>query len=539
LVKAKVQALLARYGYVFAILAIAVSTAIFYPGREHFAQGHWALLYLRSVVFVASSSGTGPALLAAVLAFFAWDFYFLPPYHTLQIRDYKDLLSLLAFLVVGVLVGIQTGLMREREARAVARERETAALNRLSAGLVSQTSTKTMAETVLSEIVQLVGADSAQLFVAENDRLRSFCVTPPQDSLDGETARLAEWAYAHGVPLGLPVDPSAAVHTPAAPGGETTAAAGETSFRALGDAGGVFLPLLSPSGVTGVLTVAARRDGRPYGPAEGRLLASLANLVAVFLERQNLQLAATSAEAAREADRLKSSLLSSVSHELKTPLAALTASVSNLLEGDVTWDEQSVRDELRAVVANIARLNNSIGALLDLSRLEARQWEPHREPYELADILATAFDTLPAHLRTRITIDLPDDLPALQVDFAQWARVLQNLLENALLYAGSQTTVTVGARASADGTTRLWVEDEGPGVPADEHEAVFEKFYRGRQTGAQAPSGTGLGLAITREIVRAHDGTIHIEDVSPHGARFMITLPAATAATTTAAKEEG
>lgn len=153
--------------------------------------------------------------------------------------------------------------------------------------------------------------------------------------------------------------------------------------------------------------------------------------------------------------------------------------------------------------------------------------------------MATAFDTVPAHLRTRIKFELPDDLPVLQVDFAQWARVLQNLLENALLYAGSQTTVTVGARASADGTTRLWVEDEGPGVPADEHEAVFEKFYRGRQTGAQAPSGTGLGLAITREIVRAHDGTIHIEDVSPHGARFMITLPAATAATTTAAKEEG
>ena len=112
----------------------------------------------------------------------------------------------------------------------------------------------------------------------------------------------------------------------------------------------------------------------------------------------------------------------------------------------------------------------------------------------------------------------------LDVDFAQWARVFQNLLENALLYAGSETAITVGAHVRG-GLLRMWVEDEGPGVPPDEHEAVFEKFYRGKRTGTKAPSGTGLGLAITREIVRAHDGTVHVEDAHPHGARFVIELP--------------
>jgi two-component system, OmpR family, sensor histidine kinase KdpD len=128
----------ARHGYLLAVLAIVVSTALFRPGRDTFANGQWALLYLLIVVLVAGASGAGPAIVAAVLAFFAWDFFFLPPYHTLLVREPKDYLSLFAFLVVGVVMGLQTGRMRDREAQALAREHETAALNRLSAGLVSQ-----------------------------------------------------------------------------------------------------------------------------------------------------------------------------------------------------------------------------------------------------------------------------------------------------------------------------------------------------------------------------------------------------------------
>ena len=144
---------LSLHGYVLAVLAIGLSTALFLPGRDVFAKGQWALLYLLIVVLVAGASGAGPAVLAAVLAFFAWDFFFLPPYHTLTVRDPKDWLSLVAFLAVGVVMGVQTGRMRDREARALAREHETAALNRLSAGLVSQASTGQMAETILGEIV--------------------------------------------------------------------------------------------------------------------------------------------------------------------------------------------------------------------------------------------------------------------------------------------------------------------------------------------------------------------------------------------------
>ena len=504
---------LAAHGYWLALLAIGLSTALFLPGRDVFAKGQWALLYLLIVVLVAGASGAGPAVLAAVLGFFAWDFFFLPPYHTLTVRDPKDWLSLVAFLAVGVVMGVQTGRMRDREARALARERETAALNRLSAGLVSEPSTAQMAEAILGEIVGLLGAGSATLYVGSDDALTRFCVTPPSDEPDGGATRTAHWVYTHDEPVGLPH--AALVVADGAPPTD--------GFRVPEGSGGIFLPLRSAHGVVGVLSVQGRTNGRPYDDADGRLLASLANLIATFLERQRLQTVATAAEALREADRLKSSLLSSVSHELKTPLAALTATVSNLLESDVPWNEKSVRDELRAIVSDVARLNNSITALLDLSRLEARAWEPHRELYELSDIVAAGLGALPAHQRRRVAIELPDDLAPVYVDFEQFARVFQNLFENAMLYAGNGL-VRVGAQTTPGGL-RLWVEDEGPGVGPDEREAIFDKFYRGHRTGTKVQSGTGLGLAITREIVRAHDGAIHAEDAMPRGSRFVIDLP--------------
>ncbi len=488
---------LERHGYLLALGAIALSTALFLPGRGEFAKGQWALLYLLVILLVASVAGPGPAVLAAVLAFFAWNFFFLPPFHTLKIRDSKDWLSLVAFLVVGVLVGALAGRMRDREARARAREQETNAVNRLSAAVVSQTSTEQMAESCLSEIVEVLGASSAALFLEQEGDLVNYRVAP----------------------AGAVVEPSMKEH---AAGAYLACSTDEEVGVEPGD-GGLYVPVRSPSGVTGVLTVQARRDGRPYSPGDARLVTSLGNLVGAFLERGRLQRAATAAAAEREADNLKSSLLSSVSHELKTPLAALTATVSNLLESDVHWDEESVRDELRAIVGDVARLNSSIGALLELSRLEAHAWEPRRELYGLGELVTAGIDTLPAHFRERVRMAVPDEDIVVDVDFVQLTRVIQNLLENALLYTDGP--VTVGARGWNEGV-RLWVEDQGAGIPADEHEAVFEKFFRGRRSGQNAPSGTGLGLAIAREIVRSHGGTITVDDVVPHGARFVITLTA-------------
>ena len=250
----------------------------------------------------------------------------------------------------------------------------------------------------------------------------------------------------------------------------------------------------------------------PYGPAAS-------------LERQRLEADAAHAEALREADRLKSTLVSSVSHELKTPLAAATARVTGLVEEGESCDAARVREELVAVAEDLSRLNDSIGDLLDLSRLESDAWQPRFEPHDVRDILGTVLSRLPAAQRDRIRFDLSEDLPEVLADHAQLARALSNLVENALVYSPADGEVTVGTRSHGD-TVSLWVEDAGPGVPDAEKLRVFEKFYRGAAS-AGVPSGTGLGLAITREIVRTHDGTLRVEDADPQGARFVLTIPIA------------
>ncbi len=501
-----------HYGYGLAVLAVAAATALFLAGRDDFATGQWGLLYLLVVVVVAGGVGTGPALLTAVMSFFAWDFFFIHPYGSLNVADPKNWLMLIVFLGVGVLMGIQTGRMADREARARSRERAAEALHRVSAKLVSQATTEAMAETVLGEVVYALNASAATIYVAQESGFRKYTTTQMATNDFGDTAPWRPWRRFRSAPIS---DRTAIeIMVVDLPGGEGP-------FRALGESNGLYLPLASPSGVAGILTAAERRDGRSYSPADTRTLASLANLVAIFLERRQFE----SRVAQREADGLKSTLLSSVSHELKTPLTALAATVSNLLEGNVGWDEQTVRDELGAIVGDVTRLNASISNLLDLSRLEARAWAPHIAPYDLVEIILAASDTLPANKRTRLTIDVPDDLPPAEVDFAQLARVIQNLLENSLLYGGEEAAVRIGARSTSQGLV-LWVEDNGPGIPLEERDAVFQKFYRGRQTRTLAPAGSGLGLAIAREIVLARKGSIRIEDAEPHGARIEIMLPA-------------
>ena len=310
--KQKLRHLIEHHGYAFAIACIAISTGLFLLGRGSFAKGQWALLYLLIIGFVAGLSGVRPALLAAVISFFTWNYFFLPPYHTFAVTDPKDWLSLFAFLLIGIAVGLQTGRLREREAEALAREQE----------------------------------------------------------------------------------------------------------------------------------------------------------------RDRLQVIAVQADALREADKLKTTLISSVSHELKTPLASITATVSNLLEQDVEWDAGKTRAELEAINEDLQRLNSSIGALLDLSRLESAAWEPKKDIYEFGEILV-AVSKISQKLRNRITFNLQDNLPMINVDFLQWTRAIQNLLENALSYSPEDSIVEVGASAS-ESELKMWVVDKGTGVPAQEKERIFE-----------------------------------------------------------------
>jgi two-component system, OmpR family, sensor histidine kinase KdpD len=506
-----------RYGYLLALVSVSLATALFYLGRDYFAKGQWALLYLLIISIVASLSGFRSALVAAVLSFFFWNYFFLPPFHMFMVDDPKDWLSLLVFLVVGVIIGLQTGRLRDREAQALAREKETALLNRFAAHIISDISLQEMAQVLTGEIAEITNAQSVALFLPdETDRLQQISARPRSPSEnDNDMTLLTEWVFRQSRAVGIPAvkDPSVSRGWPPS-----------VSHREAGvskDRRDVLLPLQTATWRAGVLHIGERSDGSPHTLPEIRLVIALANQAAAFLERKHLQSRAIQADALREADRLKSTLVSSVSHELKTPLSSLTATVTNLLEGDMELDMSSVRSELQAVREDVDRLNDSIGSLVDLSRLESAAWEPRKESYELGEIIGTTLSRISAKQRPRVLFSLPEDLPMIKVDFIQWSRVLQNLLENALIYGGEDTPVKIGASCD-EKDVHIWVEDEGPGIPPEDRTRIFEKFFRGRSS---AKAGTGLGLAITQEIVRFHGGTIRVEDVKPHGARFIISLP--------------
>ncbi len=454
-----VRAWIERHGYPFAVVCIAAATTIFYPGRAYFAKGQWALLYLPVIVLVASASGVTPALVAAILAFLSWNFFFLPPYHTFIIADPKDLISLFVFLLVGVAMGLQTGRMRARETQALIGEREATLLNRFSSHLVTEMNTAGLTDMLLGEIASTIGADKAALYLSDDEGEFACAgkspalIAEPDETIDD----LAAWVYERAKAIGLPADKSAmgedawpisVSHDEVSPGMTLTPT---LSLEGRGGAElplpsrervgvrvnrrDILLPLQSASRVEGVLYVGPKRNAAQYDPHDARLLVSIVNQAAAFRERRRLQHVASRAEALHEADRLKSAFLSSISHELKTPLASVTATITGLLEEDVGWDTEMIRQELGAISEDLDRLNDSISALLDLSRLESDAWSPQREWYEIGDIVGSAVSKVPQKQRDRISFLVPSDLPPIHVDFRQWARALQNLLENALAYS--------------------------------------------------------------------------------------------------------
>ena len=478
------------------------------------------MLYLLIVGLVAGLIGVKPALLAAGLAFLSWNFFFLPPYDTFIVHDPKDWLSLFVFLAVAVAMGMQTGRMREREAEAIARGRETAMLNQFSARLVSDASISDLAELLMKEVTQITGAHCAALFlVNQENKLYEFSsVTEAECPLDASVERIVQWAYAQSKAVGLPQiekrsDPTASGW----PISVDHAQAGAETAR-----NDLFVPLQTVNRQEGILYVGPRSDGQEYSVDDVRPLLAVSNQTAAFLERKRLQTDAVQADALREADRLKSTLMSSVSHELKTPIASLTATVSNLAEEDVEWNAEKVRPELASMQEDLNRLTSSINALLDLSRLESAAWEPKKEWFDLSDVLWAAIAKIPLKQKPRIEVVLPESLPMVFVDLVQMARAVENILSNALTYSPQNASVKIGAAAD-DSSLRIWVEDEGPGIRSDEREKIFEKFYRGASS-SRSSSGTGLGLAVAREIVRFHGGRIWVEDIVPHGARFVISL---------------
>lgn len=509
------RSLFKGYDYVLALSVIIITTIAFHFVRGYFAKGQWALLYLLVILTIANLRGVKPALFTAILAFFTWNYFLLPPYLTLRVSDSKDWLFLIVFLIVGIIVGLQTGRLKIREELAIGSKIEADLLNSFSARLVSDLSLKEMSSILVKEALTVTSANSAMLFLPNNSGKLECISSFGQAIKDVERAKLVDWSYHRLKAVGLPKD-NLNTSTDNWPSTSSHKQAGSNQARS-----DIYIPLATSNKRLGVIYIGNKVNDEEFTYQEVRVLVALANQASAFLERKKLHKIEIEAKGREEADKFKSVIVSSIQHELKTPLASINATVSNLLEADVEQDPEYVKAELDAIEDDLHRLNGSIGSLIELSRLESSEWKPKKDWYEFGEILGNAISRLPQKYRKRVSLHEMQDSIEMNVDFMQIARVLQLLIENASAY--SKESVRVGATKDKK-EFRIWIEDNGPGIEENDKKFMFDKFYRGKAA-IQSSPGTGLGLAIALEIVKFHGGRIEVEDVQPHGSRFVLIFP--------------
>ena len=494
--------------------ALAAATAIVAVLQDILGVPNPAAVYILAVAAAALVGGRVAVLLAALASFLLYDFFFVTPRLELTVAEPGEWLNLVLLLAVGLLVGQMAALLRIREETAVAREHEARALFSVSRELATRPSTVE----VLPRIVEVVRREAhlSRAWITLEDggpRHRPVADTDPgAPAVEPPGFRVlrrrpgdepAEWV---------------AVHTGRLPGAERRKPAGD-AYRVGIEAGGRTLGSL--------WALRRREDGGP-GATETRLLAAVADQVGQALEQDRLATAARDADIARESDALKSALLQSVSHDLRTPLASIRAAAGSLMDEEVELGTEDRRATAVMIDREADHLNRVVTNLLDLSRVEAGALRVEREVYDLADLLEPTLERARRRLaRHELEVAL-GGVPPVEVDAVLLDQVMANLLENAAKYTPPGTRVRVSARLAPQARfVRITVEDSGPGAPVTALPHLFEKFYQvpGRSAGSR--SGTGIGLAVVRGLTEALGGRVAARRSELGGLAVDVDVPAA------------
>ncbi len=489
---------LAWRGYPGTVLIMALCTGVAALMYRDFELSNLAMIYLVGVVVAAVSFGRGPAILASVLGVVAFDFTFVPPRYTFGVTDTQYLVTFSVMLLVAIVIGTLTSRLREQLAAARQEQRRTSAQYRLSHELAARSTMREILGSAVDRIAEIVEAKVAILLPDANDRL---AVAVGDGSLfgGGEHERtVAQWAYINAKSAGL-------------------------GTQSLAGARGLHIPLKSADRTLGVLALRPGDPSRLRDPDMSRTIDSLANQTALALERSTLTEAAERARTEAETERARSALLSSVSHDLRTPLAAITGAATSLLEDAAQLPESTRRDLAETISDEARRLNRLIGDLLEMTRLESGALRVRKEWHSLEEVIGAALGGLEAQLGNRpVLVTLAPDLPLVPLDDVLFEQVVRNLVENADRYSPKSEPIEVAGRIEA-GQLHLSVKDRGPGLRPGEELRVFEKFYRGANSSDRF--GVGLGLAICKGIVEAHGGRIDGVNRPDGGAEFTIRLP--------------
>jgi two-component system sensor histidine kinase KdpD len=473
-----------------------------------------SVAYLPAVVLVAALLGTIPAVATSIASFLVYDFLFVAPTQTFTVEAPAEWLSLLLFLLVAVVVGRLTALLAEREREATQRAREASVLFAIGLDLASA-----------STVVRGIGRVTERLR-SETRMTRIWCALGP-GVLEERTV-----ADTSGGARRPPLSPRFVLERDDGRGAfawvrvRETTAPGSTAPP--GDEAVFRVPLVSSGATFGSLWSSMPRPAEAPSDETTRLLVAAADQIAGAVERDRLAAEATAAEIARQSDALKSALLDSVSHDLRTPLVSIRVAAGHMADPTVEATPDAMRASARSIESEAARLDRLVSNVLDLSRIEAGALRPSVDPYDLADLVAQVVDRLaPLLARDAVGLAVPPDLPPVLVDPILADQILTNLLENAVAHAGPDREVRISAAAVEDGSAvELLVEDSGAGVPPRELPHLFEKFYRGSGR-RQGGRGMGIGLAVVRGLAEAMGGRVDARRSALGGLAISVVLPAA------------
>jgi two-component system, OmpR family, sensor histidine kinase KdpD len=483
--------------YVWALAVVAVASGVAWLTLPFFELANLVMVYLLGIVVVATRYGRGPSLAASVVSVAALDFLFVPPVFTFAVSDIRYVFTFAVMLVVGLVTSGLAARIRTQADAARQREQRTAALYAMSRELASTRGVDELLTIAVRHISEVFRSQVVVLLPGAGGSLAPWGIG--QFVLDSNELGVGRWVHEHRQQAGL--------GTATLPG-----------------ASALYLPLQAPRGPVGVLGVRPADQHALDAPDQLHQLETFANQTALAIERAQLADETQQAQVRVETERLRNSLLSSVSHDLRTPLATITGAASTMLDQGSRLDAETRRDLLESVREEADRLNRLVQNLLEMTRLESGALQLRKEWHPLEEVIGAALGRLGKELADRrVHTRVPPDLPLVPIDDVLVEQVLVNLLENAVKYTPRTSPIRIMATATDEAVT-VEIADHGPGLPRGEEDKVFEKFHRAQPDSSR---GVGLGLAICQGVVKAHGGRIWAQNLPEGGVAFLFTLPLA------------
>ncbi len=487
--------------YLLGLALVGLSTLLGLAMRPHFSPTTIVMIYLLSVVVSALYLGLGPSILVSVLGVLVFDFFLIPPYLTFAVTDTQYVFTFIVLLGIGIVVSYLTSRVRRQTRVARHRESATATLYALSRNLTTTMELEATVQAIISSARETFGRDAA-IFLPDdqNKEILKHHAENPNLVIDKNEVAAAVWSFQHRKRAGQSTD-------------------------TLPNAKALYLPLNTASGVVGVMALWVSDTTSQLTIEQTRLLEAFADLAAVAIERTQLAEEARNAQILAATEKLQTALLNSISHDLRTPLVSIIGVLTSLREEGMGLDDAARTNLIQVATEEAERLNHLITNLLDVSRIEAGAIRISRQSSDVQDIIGVALEQLGSRSGSHpINIDISSALPFVSVDFGLIVQALVNIMDNALKYSPPDSPIEISGRQVAQ-QVEIEVADLGAGIPPEDLQHVFDKFYRVHRP--DNVTGTGLGLSISKGIIEAHGGHIVAGNRPGGGTIIRLTLPVA------------